>query len=114
MPAKFKLVSGDTGSKLVYACINDDDDAVIDLTGKTAKIIWKNAIGTLIEKDMTITTLTSGKLFNKYGGIKVAEYQFIAGEIFSSVMDIEVKIVDVGGAYIKSLDLDAIKVRQAL
>ena len=114
MAVKFKLVSGDTGSKLRYAPINDGDDSVIDLTGKTAKILWKKADGTLAEKDMTVTTITSGALFTKYGGIKVAEYQFTTTEIFSGVMDIEVKITDAGGGVIRSLELDSLKVRAAL
>ena len=114
MPANFKLVSGDTGSKVMYACLNDDDGSVIDLTGKTAKIKWNNVSGVSVEKDATIITVTSGPLFTEYGSIKVIEYQFLAAEIYPGVMNIQIKIINADTSFITCLELDSIKVRLAI
>lgn len=100
----YQFVAGDTGSKLEVTCINDDTGAVINLTGSTVKLKWKNTAGVLQIKTMTITSAVGG----------VAEYQFLTGELFSGTMNFEVEITDSSSKIIRSLDLISEKVRRAL
>lgn len=99
-----EFTEGDTGSKLEVTCKDDADKSVIDLTGATAKVRWKNGAGQLVEKAMTVT--------NAAGGI--AEYQFAAGELEPGTMGIEIEITDSGGDIIKNLSLILARVREKL
>lgn len=100
----YQFVAGDTGSKLEVTCKNDADNTAINLTGATVKLKWKDAGGTLQTKTMTITSAATG----------VAEYQFLAGELFAGLMNFEVEITDSGGKIIRCLEIIAEKVRAAL
>ena len=103
--SSYQFVANDTGSKLKVTCKNDADSTVIDLTGATVKLKWKNSSGILQTKTMTVLTpATNGQ----------AEYQFLIGELFSGTMDFEVEITDSGGKITRCLDLIAEKVRAAL
>lgn len=101
----YQFVSGDTGSTLKVTCKNDSDNAVIDLTGATIKLKWKDSSSTLQTRTMTIVSpATSG----------IAEYQFLAGELFAGLMNFEIEITDSGGKIIRCLEIIAEKVRAAL
>lgn len=98
------FVSGDTGSKLEVTCKRDDTGAVIDLTGSTVKLKWDDAAGALQTKAMTITDAANG----------IAEYQFLANELFAQQMKFEVEITDSGGKVLHSLELIRENVRAVL
>lgn len=101
----YQFVAGDTGSKLRVTCKNDADSSVIDLTGATVKLKWKDSSGTLQTRTMTLLTpATNGQ----------AEYLFLPGELFAGTMDFEVEITDAGGKIIRCLDLIPEKVRSSL
>lgn len=89
------FVEGDTGSKFVHTCKDDDTDSPINLTGSTVLLRWKNAAGTIVEKTMTITDAANG----------VVEYQFLANELFSPQMTFEVKITNSSSNVLHSLEL---------
>lgn len=101
----YQFVSGDTGSTLKVTCKNDGDSTIIDLTGATVKLRWKDSSSTLQTRTMSIVNpATSG----------IAEYQFLAGELFAGLMNFEVEITDSGGKIIRCLEIIAEKVRAAL
>ena len=101
----YKFVAGDTGSILRVTCKNDSDDAVIDITGATMKLKWKNKSGILQTKTMTpINPPTNGK----------AEYQFATGELFPGLMEFEIEITDAASKIVRSVDLISLSVRRAL
>ena len=104
MASTYQFVAGDTGSKLEITCKNDSDGTVIDLTGSVLKLKWKGADGVLVSKTMTVTSAIAG----------IAEYQFLATELFAGTIQFEVEITDASGKVIRSLDLIAEKVRRAL
>ncbi len=99
-----EFVEGDTGSKLEVTCKDDADKSVIDLTGATIKIRWKNKASQLVEKAMTVTNPTGG----------VAEYQFAAGELEAGTTGFEIEITDSGGDIIKNMSLILARVREKL
>lgn len=97
------LVTGDTGSKLIVTCRDNETNEVIDLTGATVKLRWEGDAG-VIEKTMTVTNAAAG----------IAQYQFLAGEIIVPAMRFEVEITDSGGAIISSLGLIELVVREQI
>jgi len=99
-----EFVEDDTGSKLEVTCKNDSDKSVIDLTGSTVKIRWKNLAGAVQEKTMTVTNAAGG----------VAEYQFAAGELEIGRNSYEIEITDSGGGVIKNLNLIPVLTRGKL
>ncbi len=98
------FVSGDTGSKLEVTCKDDDTGAVIILTGATVKLKWLDVADALQTKTMTITDAVNG----------VADYQFLADELFGTQMKFEVEITDSGGKVLHNLDLIRENCRRAL
>ncbi|MCC7202439.1 MAG: BppU family phage baseplate upper protein [Nitrospirae bacterium] len=105
MSSTYQFVAGDTGSKLKVTCKNDADNSIIDLTGATVKLKWKDSGGALQTKTMTVLTpATNGQ----------AEYQFASGELFAGTMNFEVEITDAGSKVIRCLDLIIGKVRELL
>ena len=102
MPNEF--VEADTGSKLEVTCKNDDDKSVIDLTGATVKIRWKNLAGSVQEKAMTVTNAAGG----------VAEYEFAASELEEHRQAHEIEITDSGGKVITSLNPVTVTIRKKL
>lgn len=97
------FVAGDTGSKLELTCKDNDAGTVIDLTGSTVVLKWKDA-GSLIDKVMTITDAVAG----------IVEYQFLADELIAPKMRFEVQITDGTGKVLHSLELLRETVRAAL
>ena len=104
MASRYQFVSGDTGSKLQVTCKNDADNTVIDLTGSTVKLKWKNSVGTLVTKTITIT--------NAVGGI--AEYQFGTSELYAGTMYFEIEIADASSKIFRNLSLLTEKIREGL
>ena len=91
----FKLAQGDTGSKLRATCKNDNDGTVIDLTGATVHLLWRDAAAALVTKQMTIVGAPASG---------VAEYQFAAAELFPPRMAFRVRITDAGGKILHNLE----------
>ena len=91
----FKLAQGDTGSKLRATCKNDNDGTLIDLTGATVHLLWRDAAGALVTRAMTIVGLATAG---------VVEYQFAAAEIFPPRMSFRVRITDSGGKIVHNLE----------
>lgn len=89
------FVAGDTGSKLEVTCQKNSDGSVINLTGSTVTLQWKDKAGVLVEKVMTITDAVNG----------IAEYQFAADELVAPLMHFQVKITDASGKVLHSLEL---------
>jgi hypothetical protein len=77
---------------------------VIDLTGATVRIRWKDKAGTVVEKSMTVTDPTGG----------VAEYQFVTGELEAGTTGFEIEITDPQGDIIKNLSLLLVRIREKL
>src|SRR3972149_8877166 len=95
MAEVYQFVSGDTGTKLQVTCKNNSNNTVIDLTGATVKLKWKDSAGTLVTKTMTIINATGG----------VVEYQFGASELYAGMIYYEVEITDASSKTITSLSL---------
>lgn len=89
------FVADDSASKLSITCKDNDTGVVVDLSGSTVRLRWKNAVGMVITKNMTVTSPKSG----------IAEYQFAEGDLTAGMMDFEVEIEDSTGNIMKSLDL---------
>lgn len=104
MAGTYQFVAGDTGSILEVTCLNDSDNTAINLSGCTVTLQWKAVGGVRVSKTMTITDAAGG----------VAEYQFLANELYHGVMKFEIKITDVNSKVIRSLDLLEETVRRAL
>ncbi len=100
----YDFVAGDTGSVLRITCRNADG-AIIDLTGATVTLRWKDQAGILVERNMTIVgAATNG----------VAEYQFAAGELYAGRMRFGYRVTDATGNKISSRQLDEYTVRREL
>jgi hypothetical protein len=97
------FVSGDTGSSLSVPCV-DSEGNVINLSGCTVNLRWKDASGALVSKEMTIDDEGSG----------LCSYKFGEGELFAPSMDFEVQIKDSGDFILTILELIAVTVRKAL
>ena len=99
------LISGDTGSKLVVTCKDNETQATIDLTGATVKLRFSIDGAAVAEKTMTIQTpATAGK----------AEYQFLSADLVAGTMQAEVQITDAGGKIITSLEPFILQIRARL
>lgn len=98
------FVSGDTGSKLEVTCKDDDTGVVINLTGATVRLKWLDAAEALQTKTMTITDAVNG----------VADYQFLADDLFGLQMKFEVEITDSGGKVLRNIELIRENCRAAL
>ena len=98
------FVQDDSGSKLEVTCQNDADKSVIDLTGATVRVRWKDKAGQVAERTMTVTDATGG----------VAEYRFAAGELEPGTTGFEIEITDAQGGIIKNLDLLLVNIREKI
>lgn len=88
------FVENDTGSILRVTCTDRDSGAVINLTGATVRLRWKQS-GVVTTKTMDIVSpATAG----------IAEYQFATGELVRGVRQFEVEITDSGGKKLSSLE----------
>lgn len=95
-------VAGDTGSKLVATCKDNETQALIDLTGATVRAKYRIDGGALQTKVMTVLSpATNGK----------AEYLFLAGELTAGVMRVEIEITDGSGKVITSIEAFLLKIR---
>ena len=100
------LVSGDTASVYRVTCRDKDSGEVIDLTGSTVYLRWRNSAGDdTIERQMTVVGSPADG---------VAEYQFVADELFAPRMLFEVLIRNAQNQLLHSLDLLAEPVRRQL
>lgn len=99
----FDFVTGDTGSSLSVPCTDSNGD-VIDLTGCSVELHWKDASGAAVVRNMTIDDETGG----------ICSYKFADGEIFAPAMSFEVQITDAGGFIITTPDLMTVTVRKEL
>ena len=97
------LVAGDTASVLKVTCV-DDTGAAIDLSGCTAIIRWKDEVGTVQTKAMTVSDATSGE----------CTYQFGEDELFFPGMSFEVEVTDISGKKLSNVDLISVTVREQL
>lgn len=89
------LIAGDTGSKIIITCKDRDTGAAIDLTGATVKLRYSISGGTTVEKTATVVSPpTLGQV----------SYQFLANDLVSGTMYTEVKITDISGFVITSLE----------
>lgn len=98
------FVAGDTGSKLQVTCLNNDTELAYDLTGTTVTLQWLSSVGVLQTRTMTID--------NAVGG--VASYVFAANELYSPSMRFEVKLTDLVGSVIRSLQTIDVVVRSPI
>lgn len=79
----YELVAGDTGSKLVVTCTDNQSQAVIDLTGKAVQLRYSINGAAVVIKTMTVQTpATNGK----------AEYQFGASDLSAGTLTGEVRL----------------------
>lgn len=104
MPDGYDFTEGDTGSKLKVTC-RDNDETIIDLTGATVILHWKDANNDLVERNFTILDPpTDG----------ISEYQFAAGELYAPKMNCGYSVTDSSGKVISSRKLDTFTVRKPL
>lgn len=104
MPDGYDFTEGDTGSKLQVTC-RDNDEAIIDLTGATVTLHWKDANSILVERNFTVLDpATDG----------IAEYQFAASELYAPKMHCGYRVTDSNGKEISSRKLDTFTVRERL
>ena len=87
-------VAGDTGSLHGPVTCKDKAGAVIDLTGASAKLLYRMDGGALQTKTMTVNAPeTAGKV----------QYQFLTGELVEGVMQGEVEVTDSSSKIITEL-----------
>lgn len=92
MSCEYALVEGDTGSVLQITC-KDQNGNVIDLSGATVILKWRDQLNALQQQAMSIISpATNGQI----------KYQFGAGEIFPPAMYFSVKITDSSGGIVHS------------
>ena len=90
----YDFIAGDTGSKVVATCKDNQTQAVIDLTGKAVQLRYKIDGGALQTKTMAIQNpQTAGK----------AEYQFGASDLTAGALQGEFRIQPGAGDQITSL-----------
>ena len=98
----YDFVENDDGSILRITCYNDDQ-SVIDLTGATVVLRWRNSSGAMVERNMTIVgAATNG----------IAEYQFSLGELFAPKMHFGYRITDANNNNVSSRKLDTLSIRK--
>ena len=89
----FDFVAGDTASKLIITC-KDQDDAAIDLTNYTVVLVWRSDDKVVFSEEMTDNTPASG----------IMEYTFGDGELRAGTMYLEVKLLDSDGKAVSSCE----------
>lgn len=97
------FVAGDTASTLRVKCV-DDSGTAIDLTGCTVNIRWKNDIGVVQTKPMTVSDAAAG----------ICTYQFDVDELFAPGMSFEAEVTDSSGKKLSNVDLISVTVREQL
>lgn len=98
----FKAVALDTGTTLVYTCLDGETRAAIPLAGCAVTLVWAGADGAMQRRAMDIgSPATAGK----------ASYTFQAGELSAPEMIFEVQIADGDGTVLTSLDPFTLPVR---
>lgn len=104
MALAYSFVQDDTASALRVLC-RAADGSVIDLTGATVELLWRDSAGALQARTMTIESpATAGN----------ANYQFAAGELEPPRMDWSLRITDAQGKELRSLELISESVREKL
>ena len=92
--AAIEFVAGDTGSKLVVTCKNNQDGSVFDLTGASLKLNFKIDSGATKTPAMTVLIpATDGK----------GEYTFISTDLVAGRMQAAAEITDSAGKIITQL-----------
>lgn len=104
MSATYDFVTGDTGSTLQVTCKDRDSGAIIDLTGATVRLRWKDAADVTVTKVMTVTAPLTG----------VAKYTFGTGELIAPRMRMEVEITDSSAKVITTLSTIDVLVREQI
>lgn len=97
------FVAGDTASSLAVTCV-DDTGAPIDLSGCTVNIRWKDEVGTVQTKAMTVSNAAAGE----------CTYQFGDNELFAPGMSFEAEITDGSNKKLSNVDLISVTVREQL
>ncbi len=95
------FVTGDTGSTLRVTCRRKDALTIIDLSGATVVLSWKDKDGNTVSKNMTLSDAVNG----------IAIYKFLATELVDPWMSFEVQITDPGGFILSNLVPIEVKVR---
>ncbi len=98
------LVAGDIGTILIVTCINEVTQLPLDLADATAKLRFKIANGSAIERTATVLSpTTSGKV----------QYQFTSGDLTKGRLRGEIRISKSGFLLTQS-ELFFINVRDPL
>lgn len=97
------FVAKDTASTLRVTCV-DDSGTAMDLSGCSANIRWKDDVGEVQTKAMTISDATAGE----------CTYQFGEDELFAPGMSFETEITDSSGKKLSNVDLISVTVREQL
>lgn len=100
---KYDFTQGDTGGALRVTCVKGAGQ-VINLTGATVTLKWRDKARTLVERAMTISDAVNG----------VVEYPFAINELYAPSMDVTVKIVDATGKVLHSREPIKLTVRQSI
>lgn len=101
----FDFVAADTASKLRVICKDNDTGIVIDLTGATVKLRWRNAGDTAtVEVSMNVVDAVNG----------VAEHRFTTGQLFAGVMIFDVEITGADGYIIHNVNVIDASVRNPI
>lgn len=101
----YELVAGDTGSKIVLTCRDNQTQAAIDLTGKIVHLRYRIDGGAMQTKTMAIQSPpTAGK----------AEYQFGSSDLTAGTFQGEIQIQPGAADQLTSLLPFALQVRAPL
>lgn len=101
----YELVAGDTGSKIVRTCKDNQTQAAIDLTGKIVHLRYKINDGVLQTKTMAVQNPpTAGR----------AEYQFGANDLIAGTLQGEIRIQPGAADQLTSLLPFSLQVRAPL
>lgn len=104
MALAYDFTQDDTGSALRVLC-RTQAGAVIDLTGATVQLLWRDAAGVLQTRAMMVESpATAGN----------ASYRFVEGELEPREMHFSARITDSGGKVLSSTDLISASVREKL
>jgi hypothetical protein len=99
----YDFVQNDTASKITVTCRNSQN-ALINLTGYTVSVHWRNNADSLTTRTMTITNAAGG----------VAEYLFQAGELEAPKMRLEIAITIPGIGELTSREVINLLVREQI
>jgi hypothetical protein len=90
----YTLVAGDTGTVLTLTCQDaGNNNAAINLTGMTVKLLFRIGYGVTQTRSMTIVDAVNGK----------AKYQFVTGDLVAGIMEARATITDGAGNVISQL-----------